>query len=57
MNNNTEKPKTAIVIHGGAGTIPRSKMSPEKEADIRLTLEASVRSGYELLLNGADSTD
>jgi beta-aspartyl-peptidase (threonine type) len=49
--------KPAIVIHGGAGTITKASMSEDKEAAIRATLEASVKAGYQALLDGADSTD
>ena len=38
-----------IVIHGGAGTILRSKMTPDKEAGIRETLTEALRVGYALL--------
>ena len=47
----------AIVIHGGAGTITRAKLTDEKEASIRATLKASVQAGYRALLNGAPSTE
>lgn len=47
----------AIVIHGGAGTITRASMSDEKEASIRATLKASVRAGYQALLDGAPGTE
>jgi len=49
--------KTAIVIHGGAGTISRGKMTDEKEAAIRATLEASIQAGYKALSAGAPSTE
>jgi len=47
----------AIVIHGGAGTITKARMSVEKEAAIRATLKASVQAGYQALLDGAASTE
>ena len=56
MSSASADSKLAIVIHGGAGTITKSSLSAEKEAAIRATLEASVRAGYEALLDGADST-
>jgi len=37
---------TAIVIHGGAGTITRASMTDEKEAAIRAVLEESIKAGY-----------
>ena len=49
--------RLAIVIHGGAGTIARVDMTPENEADIRATLQASVQAGYKTLLAGKSSTE
>ena len=46
-----------IVIHGGAGTILKSKMTPEREADIRATLTESLRVGYALLNEGSSALD
>lgn len=48
---------TAIVIHGGAGTITRASMSAEKEAEIRTVLQQSLEAGYQKLQAGADSTE
>lgn len=47
----------AIVIHGGAGTILRENMTPEKEAAYREKLEEAIRVGYEILKNGGSSLD
>jgi beta-aspartyl-peptidase (threonine type) len=47
----------AIAIHGGAGTILRSNMTPETEAAYRAKLEEALRTGYDLLQEGASSTD
>jgi beta-aspartyl-peptidase (threonine type) len=48
--------KVAIVIHGGAGTLPKASMTDEKEAAIRGTLEASVKAGYKVLMAGGPGT-
>ena len=48
--------KVAIVIHGGAGIIPKSNLTAEKEAAIRSVLKSSVQAGYQALLDGASST-
>ena len=48
--------KVAIVIHGGAGTIPKSSLTAEKETAIRSALKSSVQAGYQALLDGASST-
>ncbi len=47
----------AIAIHGGAGTILKSKMTPEREADIRAALTESLRVGYALLNEGGCAID
>jgi beta-aspartyl-peptidase (threonine type) len=49
--------KVAIAIHGGSGIVTRSEMSAEREAAIREVLEASVRAGHQLLLEGASSLE
>ncbi|WP_250433473.1 isoaspartyl peptidase/L-asparaginase family protein [Hanstruepera flava] len=56
----TEIQKTsefAIVIHGGAGTILRKNMSPEKEAAYKAKLEEAIRVGYNILRHGGSSLD
>ncbi len=47
----------AIAIHGGAGTILKSKMTPEREARIRETLSESLRVGFAILEKGGSSVD
>ncbi len=47
----------AIAIHGGAGTISRENMTPEREAAIRGVLEDSVRAGHAVLTDGGSSVD
>jgi len=49
--------KIAFAIHGGAGTIDRSKMTPERERDYRAGLERAVLAGYEILKSGGASLD
>ena len=46
------KPPVAIAIHGGAGTILKSSMTPEKEADYKKVLTHAVKHGYTLLQEG-----
>lgn len=57
MSHANAESATAIVIHGGAGTISRSSMSAEKEAEIRAVLQQSLQAGYQKLQAGADSTE
>ena len=47
----------AIVIHGGAGVIERSQMTPEREAAYRAGLAAALDAGYEVLERGGASLD
>lgn len=47
----------AIAIHGGAGTITRESMSPEREAQFQAALEASLAAGYAVLEAGGTSVD
>ena len=46
-----------LVIHGGAGTITREKMSPEKEAEYREKITEALTVGYEILEKGNSSLD
>jgi beta-aspartyl-peptidase (threonine type) len=46
-----------IVIHGGAGTILKSKMTEEKEAEYRANLNKSLRTGYDILEGGGAALD
>ncbi len=47
-----EKPRVAIAIHGGAGTILKTMMTPEKEANYKRVLTEAVQHGYALLMEG-----
>ena len=49
--------KFGMVIHGGAGTIERSEMTPENEAAHRVGLEQSLKAGYAVLARGGSSLD
>jgi L-asparaginase / beta-aspartyl-peptidase len=49
--------RIALVIHGGAGTIERSKMTPEREREYRVGLERALTAGYEILKRGGPSLD
>ncbi len=52
-----ESAKVAMVIHGGAGTILREKMTPEREAAIRAALTEALQAGYRILEKGGSSLD
>jgi beta-aspartyl-peptidase (threonine type) len=46
-----------FVIHGGAGTILKSRMTPEMEKAYIEALEQALRAGYQILQNGGTSLD
>ena len=54
--NSAESPIT-LVIHGGAGTIVREKMTPERETGIRAALAEALTTGYRILEQGGSSLD
>ena len=47
----------AIAIHGGAGTITRTSMTPEREAAYRAELTAALQAGHAVLTAGGSSLD
>jgi len=47
----------ALVIHGGAGVIERTKMTPAAEASYRAGLAAALDAGYAVLDRGGSSLD
>lgn len=49
--------KYVLVIHGGAGTILKSSMSPEKEALYKQGLENALNAGNIILKNGGTALD
>ena len=49
--------ETAIVVHGGAGTILRSNMTSEMEARYRAKLEEALQEGHSILAGGGSSLD
>ncbi|WP_258103601.1 isoaspartyl peptidase/L-asparaginase family protein [Marinoscillum sp. MHG1-6] len=51
------KDKVILVIHGGAGTITREKMSATMDSIYRSVLQTSLRTGYDILEKGGTSCD
>ena len=49
--------KAMLVVHGGAGTITRSSMTPESEKQYREGLEQALKSGHAILTRGGSSLD
>jgi len=52
-----EEARFGLVVHGGAGTIAREKMTPEREAEVRETLDRAMQAGYAILEGGGSSLD
>jgi beta-aspartyl-peptidase (threonine type) len=49
--------KVVLVIHGGAGVIARTRMTPEREGRYRDALEQALRAGAKVLEQGGRSLD
>lgn len=52
-----EGTKYVMVIHGGAGTIDKSTMTPEKEKEYTEALTAALQAGYDKIQEGSSSLD
>lgn len=57
QKNTPEKAEYALAIHGGAGTITKENMTPEREAAIREALNEALSAGEAILKNGGSSLD
>ena len=53
----SKRSKAILVIHGGAGTILKKNMTPEKEKNYQDILSQVLAEGYEMLNNGRSSLD
>src|SRR5690606_35863378 len=53
----TAQESYVMVIHGGAGTILKEQMTPEKEEAYKSALEEALRTGYEIIQKGGTSLD
>src|SRR5437764_12499168 len=51
------KSHIALVVHGGAGTIDRSKMTPEREREYRAGVDSALRGGITILRGGGAALD
>ncbi len=49
--------KIAVAIHGGAGTILKTSMTPEKEAAYRDLLDTAVTAAHKILEDGGSAVD
>jgi beta-aspartyl-peptidase (threonine type) len=50
-------PPIGLVIHGGAGAIPKDEMTPEMERNYHEALEQALLEGYKILANNGSSLD
>ncbi len=53
----TARPPYALAIHGGAGTIRKSDMTPEQEAEYRAALDSALNIGETILRDGGTALD
>jgi len=51
------QPMFGLAIHGGAGTLPRADMSPERESEYRAGLAAALAAGFSVLDGGGSSVE
>src|SRR5690606_11185952 len=49
--------KVTLVIHGGAGTITKSSMTPEKELAYKEKLAEALKAGYNIMMKGGTSIE
>src|SRR5690554_658088 len=49
--------KFSIAIHGGAGTLLKGMMTPEKESEYKAALEKALDAGYDVLAQGKTAID
>jgi beta-aspartyl-peptidase (threonine type) len=52
-----DQPGWTLVIHGGAGIIERSRVTPEQEAGARAGLDAALDAGSKVLADGGTALD
>ena len=55
--NSPQPGRITLVIHGGAGTITRKNLTPEKELAYREALNKALQTGYAVLKKGGTSLD
>lgn len=54
---NTAGPGWSLVIHGGAGILERSRISPETDAAVRVALDKALAAGSDVLAGGGSAMD
>ena len=53
----TGERKYMLVIHGGAGTMDKSRSTPELRAKYKAALKNALLAGYEVLSSGGEAMD
>ncbi len=51
------EPRWSIAIHGGAGTLSRKNMTPEKQAEYEAALQQALDAGVAILAEGGSAMD
>src|SRR5690242_1528261 len=49
--------RIALAIHGGAGTMPRDRMTAQQEVRYRAALRRTLEAGHDILMSGGSSLD
>jgi beta-aspartyl-peptidase (threonine type) len=57
MSAHADEPRTALVIHAGAGVIERSALSRDDEREVRKALDAALDAGNQVLKSGGSAVD
>jgi beta-aspartyl-peptidase (threonine type) len=57
IDDTTQVSEFGIVMHGGAGTITKKNMTPEREKEYTEKLTEALNAGYKILNNGGRSLD
>ncbi|HEU4453614.1 MAG TPA: isoaspartyl peptidase/L-asparaginase, partial [Longimicrobium sp.] len=52
-----QEPRWGLVIHGGAGTIRREDLTPERQAEYEAALREALMAGHRVLAGGGASMD
>lgn len=52
-----ERPEYAVALHGGAGTILKENMTPEKEKAYQTAIESALRTAENILKDGGTAVD
>ena len=52
-----DEDRWAIALHGGAGTIKRDRITPEKDAELRAVLSKALDAGSNILREGGTAMD